>query len=263
MDKKVIGKELALRKDSYLQSLEKGLAVLGAFTAKQPFLSIAEIAQKTNQDRASARRALLTLTHLGYVRQQGKRFLLAARVLNFSYQYLAALPFWAVAQPVIEELSDQLDETVSIGVLDDRDVVFILRVPAKRLLTFDPSIGSRVPAHLHSIGHVLLSALPDLALQAFARTVEFKPLTRHSLDNMEMLEAQLEATRARGWSFTARQYEEGYGGISVPLQDGDGNTLAGLNVSFIMDSNAERRATEDILPRLTLAARKIRESLPQ
>jgi IclR family pca regulon transcriptional regulator len=261
MDKKLAEVEIAPRRDYFLQSLEKGLAVLGAFSAAQPFLSIAEIALATGQDRASARRALLTLAQLGYVRQQGKRFSLAARVLDFGYQYLAALPFWSVAHPVIEELSDQFDETVSIGVLDGRDVVFILRVPGKRLLTFDPSIGSRVPAHLHSIGHVLLAALPEAATRDFVRAVEFKPLTRHSVDSAEMLETQLQATRARGWSFTARQYEEGYGGISVPLEDGDGNTLAGLNVSFVMDSDAERRAIEDILPRLKLAARKIRESL--
>jgi IclR family pca regulon transcriptional regulator len=261
MDKKVVDAKSAPRKDSHLQSLEKGLAVLGAFTAKQPFLSITEIAQKTNQDRASARRAVLTLTHLGYVRQQGKRFSLTARVLAFSYQYLAALPFWGVAQPVIEELSDQINETVSIGALDGRDVVFILRVPAKRLLRFDPSIGSRVPAHLHSIGHVLLAALPEPAMRDFAGAVEFKPVTPHSLDSMEALEANLEATRARGWAFTALQYEDAYGGISVPLEDRNGNTLAALNVSFIIDSDAERRAIEDILPRLKLAARKIRESL--
>ncbi|MDB5777373.1 MAG: pcaR [Herbaspirillum sp.] len=260
MNKEIAGLEPPLRKDAYLQSLENGLAVLAAFTAAQPFLSIADVALKTRQDRASARRALLTLAHLGYLRHSGKRFSLTARVLNFGYQYLSALPFWSVAQPVMEELSDQLNETVSIGVLDGHDVVFLLRVPAKRLLSFDPSIGSRVPAHLHSIGHVLLATLSASALEDFVRAIDFAPRTSYSLSDPGILHAQLEATRTSGWSMTARQYEEGYGGISVPLTDSDGNVLAGLNVSFIMDSDAGRRATEDILPRLKLAMRKIQES---
>ena len=252
----------ARSRGTHVQSLEKGLAVLGVFTAARPLMTIADIAEQIGQDVASVRRSLLTLAELGHVRQQGKRFALTARVLDVAYQYLASLPVWAVAHPVMEELSGQLNETVSVGVLDARDVVFILRVPAKRFLTFDPSIGSRVPAHLHSIGHVLMAAMAPAELEAFVRGIDFSPRTTHSIAGPKPLTARVQTTRTQGWSLTARQYEPDHGGISVPLLDRTGRPMAALNVSFIVDSDAERRAAEDILPRLRLAARRIQEQLP-
>lgn len=249
-------------KGSYLQSLEKGMAVLGAFRGGRPLLPAAEIAERAGLDRASTRRVLLTLVQLGYVQQFGRQFGLTPKVLDFGYQYLAGLPFWAVAHPVLEELSDQLDETVSIGVLEGRDVMFVLRVPAKRLITFDPSIGSRVPAHLHSIGHVLLAAMPVADATAFAAAVDFRPLTEHSITGAAPLLEHLAAARQQAWALTARQYEQDYGGISVPLQDAAGRVVAGLNVSFIVDRDAELRAVNDILPRLKIAARRIQQSSP-
>ena len=252
--------DVALR-GSYLQSLEKGLSVLSAFQAAKPLVSSAELAERAGLDRASTRRVLLTLVQLGYVQQVGRLFGLTAKVLDFGYQYLAGLPFAAVAQPVVEELSDQINETVSIGVLEGRDVVFILRVPAKRLLTFDPGIGSRVPAHLHSIGHVLLSALPAKALEQWTQGMGFTQVMPDSLMSIDGLMTGLQAARAQGWALTQRQYEPDYGGISVPLQDGDGHVVAALNASFIVDRDSELRAVNDILPRLKIAARRIEQSM--
>ncbi len=252
--------DIALR-GSYLQSLEKGLSVLAAFQATKPLVSSAELAERTGLDRASTRRVLLTLVQLGYVQQVGRLFGLTAKVLDFGYQYLAGLPFSAVAQPVVEELSDQINETVSIGVLEGRDVVFILRVPAKRLLTFDPGIGSRVPAHLHSIGHVLLAALPAKTLEQWTQGMGFTQVMPDSLMSIDELMAGLQAARHQGWALTQRQYEPDYGGISVPLQDGDGHVVAALNASFIVDRDSELRAVNDILPRLKIAARRIEQSM--
>lgn len=252
--------DVALR-GSYLQSLEKGLSVLAAFHAAKPLVHSAELAERAGLDRASTRRVLLTLVQLGYVQQVGRLFSLTAKVLDFGYQYLAGLPFSAVAQPVLEELSDQINETVSIGVLEGRDVVFILRVPAKRLLTFDPGIGSRVPAHLHSIGHVLLAALPPKVAEEWTRGVGFTQVMPDSLMTTDGLLAGVEAARVQGWALTQRQYEPDYGGISVPLQDKDGQVVAALNASFIVDRDSELRAVNDILPRLKIAARRIEQSM--
>lgn len=249
------------RKDAYLQSLEKGLATLAAFTAKKSFWTIADIAQHTGQDRATSRRALLTLAHLGYLKNDGKHFSLTAKVLGFGYQYLAALPFWAIAHPVLEELSTQLGETVSVGVIDGADVVFILRVPAKRLITFDPSTGSRVPAHVHSLGHILLSTWSAPDLEAFLREVTYTKFTRQSVETEAELRATIDKARKQGWAFTSSQHEENLGGLSVPLLDARGRVLAALNVNFIMDSDAESRAIGTMLPRLQLAARRITQSM--
>ncbi|MEM5329260.1 IclR family transcriptional regulator C-terminal domain-containing protein [Paraburkholderia sp. JHI2823] len=253
----------SLRPDSYLRSLEKGLAVLHAFSPSKPQLTITEVAHRTGQDRAAARRAMLTLTQLGYLVQEGKTFRLTARVLGFSYQYLAALPFWQQAHPVLEALSDEMNETISIGVLDGQDVVFVLRVPAKRLLTFDPSTGTRVPAQVHSIGHVLLAGLQDQEFERFISNTTFTRFTAASIVNDYDLRCVVATARQQNWAFASSQHEENLGGVSVPLRDARGQMLAALNVNFIMDSDSRRRAVEDLLPRLQLAARRIQEAMPE
>ena len=245
------------RKDSYLQSLEKGFAVLDALGLSGGPLTISEIAERTGQDRASARRALLTLAHLGYVRQTNRRFSLAPRTLTLGYRYLASLPFLPLAQRVIEELADELQETVSVGVLDGPDIVFVLRVPVRRFLSFDASVGSHVPAHLHSMGQTLLAAQPRADWPALLDTLDLRPFTPFSISDRDTLAHRLEAVREQGWAFTNQQYEEGYCGVAVPLFDTDGAPIAALNVSFAAGQDAERRAEHDILPRLKLAARRI------
>jgi IclR family pca regulon transcriptional regulator len=200
---------------------------------------------------------LLTFSHLGYLRSDGKRYSLTPRVLAFGYRYLGALPFWRGAQPVIQELADELNETVSIGVLDGRETVFVLRVPARRLLSFDPRIGSRVPAHLNSIGQVLMAEMDPQALDAYIETIELRSYTASTVVDKTELRAQIEAVREQGWSFTSEQYEFGHCGIAVPLRDARGPAIGALNVSLVADRNAAARAKDDLLPRMRLAARRI------
>jgi IclR family pca regulon transcriptional regulator len=251
----------AQRADSYLQSLDKGLSVLNCFDVDAASLTISEVAERSGFDRAFVRRALLTFTHLGYLQTDGKRYALTARVLSVGYRYLGALPFWKVAQPILQELSDEINETVSIGVLDQLETVFVLRVPARRLLTFDPSIGSRVPAHLNSIGQVLMAAMADDALAAYLDQITYARFTARTVTDKALLQAQLAQVREQGWSFTSEQYEQGHCGIAVPLRRGRGPVTGGLNVSLLADRHAETRAIEELLPRIQLAARRISADL--
>ncbi|AFT72194.1 Beta-ketoadipate pathway transcriptional regulator, PcaR/PcaU/PobR family [Alloalcanivorax dieselolei B5] len=245
------------RKDSYLQSLEKGLAVLECFSAGTVSLSISEIAERTGQDRASARRAILTLTHLGYTRLEGRRYSLTPKSLTLGHRYLSSLPFLPMAQRVIEELADELQETVSIGALDSSDVVFLCRVAPRRFLSVDANVGSRVPAHLHSMGQVLLAHLPAEERVRRVSDLDFHPFTPHSVTDPAVLDQQLEQVTQQGWAFTNQQYEEGYCGIAVALADASNHAVAALNVSFATGQDAYRRATDDVLPRLKLAVRRI------
>lgn len=228
----------------------RALALAGSAT-------MADVARDAALDRAGARRLLLTLQQLGYVQLRGRRFSLSPRVLELGYGYLSSLPFWKVAQPVLEEVVQEVQETCSIGVLDGDDVVFVLRVPARRLLSFDPGIGGRVPAYAHSIGRVLLAASSTEERDSYLARVRLERLTPHTVPGVERLRDELETDRARGWSFTAEQYELGMCGIAVPVFDAEHRLLAAINVSMIHDGAARERAEQDILPRLRLAARRI------
>jgi len=245
------------RKDAYLASLAKALQVLEAFDIHQPALTMAAIAEIVGLDRAGARRALLTLKHMGYVETDGKLFRLTPRVLSLGYRYLGGLFFWRSAQAVMEQLADELNETVSIGVLDAADVIFVWRVPGRRLLTFDPRIGTRVPAYVSSIGYVMLAALRDEELADYMSALKLERLTQHTVRTKAEFMAHLKAVRSQGWSFVARQQEENFFGLAVPISEPNGRVVAALHVGGLYDAQAERRAKEEMLPRLRVAALKL------
>jgi IclR family transcriptional regulator, pca regulon regulatory protein len=242
--------------DRFVRAFSKGLDILCAFDPHTP-MTIADMAKASGLDRAGTRRILLTLQSLGYVRSDGKHFSLTPRVLKLGYRYLASLPFWHIAQPVMEELVAQVQETCSIGVLDGDDVTFILRVPTRRFLSFDPSIGSQVPAYVHSIGRVLLARLPEDELQQYLARVKITPVTPHTIASKAALKRALQDDREKGWSFVSEQYEEGMCGIAVPILDGGGKPVAAINVSLNSDPQSYDVATVGILPKLRLAARRL------
>ena len=244
------------RKDAYLLSLAKGLDALEAVGQRGSALSISDVAAATGLDRAGARRALLTLEHLGYLASQDGKFRLTSRVLSLGYRYLGTLPFWRAAQPITEQLASELGETVSITVLERSDVVFVWRVSGRRLLTFDPHVGSLLPAYLSSAGHVLLSALDDEAFRAYLQTVVLRRYTPHTTASKAELARRVRLAGKQGWSFVRQQYEDNFFGIAVPIHL-DGNVVAALHVGGVLDDDADRRALKDILPRLRVAAQKI------
>lgn len=236
--------------------VERALAVLQA-VGQARSATMADVARATGLDRAGARRLLLTLQGLGYVQLDDRHYSLAPRVLGFGYHYLSSLPFWQVAQPVLDEVVAEVGEACSIGVLDRDEIVFVLRVPSRRLLSFDPSIGSRMPAYVHSIGRALLAALPDADLDAYLARVTFEQITPHTVRTSQALRAELAQDQARGWSWVTEQYEEGMCGIALPILDQSGRAIAAVNVSLVHDASAERRAIQNVLPRLRLAARRL------
>jgi IclR family transcriptional regulator, pca regulon regulatory protein len=119
----------------FVQSLERGLAVIRSFDAEHPDLTLSEVAARTGLTRATARRLLLTLGDLGYVSTNGRRFSLTPRVLDIGYAYLSSLNVQQIAQPYLEALSERVHESVSVTVLDGADIVYVARVPTKRIMT--------------------------------------------------------------------------------------------------------------------------------
>jgi IclR family pca regulon transcriptional regulator len=200
---------------------------------------------------------VLTLERLGYVRSDGRRYRLTPRVLNLGYRYLGSLPFWNLAQPVMEELVIELEKSCSIGVLDGDEVVVALRVPARRLLSVDPTIGSRVPAYAHSMGRILLAYCAKEERANYISRL-FREPSRQLLGlSREAFDAALRQDEANGWSFVSDDDAGGMCGISVPILDNRGICVAAINVSFNIELDSRNRATRDVLPKLRLAARRL------
>jgi IclR family pca regulon transcriptional regulator len=140
-----------------------GLEVIRSFSARAPEQTLSEVAAATGLTRAGARRILLTLQTLGYVRSDGKYYALTPRILDLGFAYLSSTPLWNLAEPAMEALVDEVKESCSAAVLEGLDVVYVLRVHTHKIMSTNLGVGSRLPAFWTSMGRVLLAALPPMS----------------------------------------------------------------------------------------------------
>jgi IclR family pca regulon transcriptional regulator len=213
-----------------LQGLERGLAVIQAFSHETPAMRLSEVARRTGISRATARRILLTLESLGFVRSDGRDFSLSPRVLSLGWAYLSALNLWEIAQPFMEELSGELRETCSATTLDLPDIVFVARVPARRIMMMSLGVGSRIPAYATAMGRVLLAGMPDEQVAAHLAETPLEALTHRTITDPARLRAIVSAAREQGFSLVDEELELGLRSLSVPLNGPDGRAVAALNL---------------------------------
>ena len=227
----------------FVQSLERGLSVIRAFDADHASLSLSEVAAATGLSRAAARRFLHTLVHLGYMRNNDGRFSLRPKILELGYAYLSSLTLPEVAMPHLEELVEEVRESSSVSELDGEDVVYIARVPTKRIMTMTISVGTRFPAYATSMGRVLLAAQPEDWLERYLAAVSLHGLTGRTITSPGGLRQELRKIRGRGWALVDQELEEGLRSLAAPIRNGDGTVVAAINVS----THAGRRSLESIV----------------
>jgi IclR family pca regulon transcriptional regulator len=229
-----------------LQSLERGIAVLQVFSHERPALTLSEVARLTGITRATARRILLTLEKLGHVRSDGRLFSLTPRVLTLGWAYLSSLNLWDVAQPLMEDLVEQTGESTSAATLDLPDIVYVARVPTRRIMTIALGVGTRLPAHATSMGRVLLAALPDDELDRFLADARLEQHTKRTVTDRDRLRAVLGQVRKHGWALVDQELEMGLRSIAAPIRRPDGTTVAAMNVS----AAAARVSVEELRTRM-------------
>lgn len=245
----------------HVQSLERGLAVIKAFDAQHPQLTLSDVARRTGLTRAAARRFLLTLADLGYVRTDGKHFTLAAKVLELGYSYLSSMTLPEVAQPHLEQLSTEVRESSSVSVLDGADIVYVARVAASRIMTVSINIGTRFPAYATSMGHVLLAGLTAPQLDAYLAATPLAPLTSHTLTDADALRAELDAVRAQGYSIVDQELEAGLRSLAAPVHDQSGAVIAAINISTHATRQDMDSIRTQLVPPLLAAAGRIERDL--
>ena len=136
----------------FVESLARGLDVLQCFSAERPRMSLSEIAEVSGLARPTARRLLLTLEELGFVRLAEGQFSLTPRVLSLGMAFVASLGLWEVGRPHLERLVAQTGESSSMSQLDGSDIVYVARVAVPKLITLRVEIGTRFPAAYTSQG---------------------------------------------------------------------------------------------------------------
>jgi IclR family transcriptional regulator, pca regulon regulatory protein len=244
-----------------VQSLDRGLAVIRAFGPESPRMTLSEVARAAGLTRAAARRFLLTLVELGYVASDGRVFSLRPRVLELGYAYLSSMSLPDIAYPYLQELVDELQESSSMAVLDGEDIVDIVRVPAKRIMTVAVPVGTRFRAYASSKGRVLLAALPPADLERYLATATLDPLTSHTVTDPERLRSILEQVRLQGYATADQEVEEGIRSVAVPVKDARSSVIAALNVSAYANRVSVDAVREWFLPHLLATAGQIEADL--
>src|SRR5665213_491820 len=228
---------------SFVRSLKRGLDVLASFGTDAPSMTIAVAARRSGLTRAAARRSLFTLADLGYLTFNDGQFAMTPKVLDLAQAYLESTNLDRVSRPHIEELVHNTRESSSLAVLDFPDVVYVVHVPAYRIESFVPVIGSRMPAFVNSMGRVLLANVPSDTRGAMLRTLELRAFTAKTITDHTSLETELAVVRAQGWALVDQEFSEGVRSIAAPVFDRNHNVVGAVNIT----TNAVLVSTTEIL----------------
>ena len=249
------------RAADFVQSLQRGLAVIRAFDREEPALTLGEVAAATGLARAAARRFLLTLVGLGYVRDEGRLYRLSPRVLELGRAYLSSLRLPALAIPHLRSLVDDVHESSTIAVLDGTEIVYVAHVPARRIMSISISVGARDPAFATSLGRVLLSEQDDDVLDGYLSSATLPAMTERTVGDTEALRAELVKIRRKGFALVDQELEEGLRAIAAPLRDTNGRVVAAVNIAVHASRWTIEATRRELVPRLLETASVIEAEL--
>ncbi|GAA4678851.1 IclR family transcriptional regulator [Pseudonocardia yuanmonensis] len=234
----------------FSEALARGVAVLRAFGEGER-LTLADLARRLGLPRATVRRAVVTLVHLGYVAAEGRTFALTPRVLELAATFLRANPVSTILQPACERVAAELGEACAAAVLDGGDAVMIARAVPHQLLAVGHGVGYRVPALHSALGRVLLANLPESALDARLAAVP----------EPERIRAAVASAGARGWAYVAHEVEPGFHSVAVPVRRWDGSVIAALNIGCGVSRRDRESMLGEVLDRLRSTTDELREQL--
>ena len=252
----------AMTDPSFMTSLARGLAVVQAFSDSRKPQTIANISQKTGIPRAAVRRCLHTLRELGYVDAELNNFSLRPKVLTLGYSYLSSTPLTVSAQPYLNDISRTLNESSSMAVLEDGEVLYVARAATSRVMSVALNTGSRLPAYCTSLGRVMLAHLPPDELERYLAKTKLRAMTENTVVNQKRLREILADVRRDGYAINDEELELGLRSIAVPVRGASGQVLAALNVGAQAARVSVKQLEKEFLPVLLRGAQELAILLP-
>ena len=241
----------------FMATLAKGLAVLGLFGRQRPAMTLSEAALAANVSRATARRILRTLAELGYVEQRGRQFSLSPNILQLGFAYLATQNWIERAVPLMKDLSERLHESCSAAILQGTEIVYVARVPTRRIMSVAVSVGSRLPAFHSSMGRVQLGFLDPSEIWRRLKSVRIEPMTPSTITDLQALFDRIRDDHEQGFSIVDEELERGLRSIAVPVVDRQNQAVAALNLSTHSTRTTRNEMRDKFLPELRAVAAQI------
>jgi IclR family pca regulon transcriptional regulator len=245
-----------------VHSVLKAFEVLKAFSRHKPRMTLSEVAEYAGMSRASARRFLLTFTHAGYTKTDGKRFELTPKLLELGHSVLSSLNIWDLARPVLTELSERCDESCYGAVLDGAEVLYVFHAASSaKVVNVNLRVGSRLPAYCTSIGRVLIAGLPEQEREQAIAAMKPVQHTLRTVTAKAKLRELIEQAGRQGWCVVDEELEIGLRSVSVPIKSPSGATVAAINVCGPSVRVTSDELRSRILPELLAAADRINKAL--
>jgi IclR family pca regulon transcriptional regulator len=247
----------------FVEALARGLAIITAFSPTATALSVSDIASRTTLPRPTARRLLMTLEQLGYVRSNNGLYTLTTKVLELGTTYVAALGIWELARPHMEGLVARTGESSSMSQMDGSDIVYVARVAVPKIIALSVHIGTRFPAVATSMGQVLLADLSRSELSEVLKTPSQSGIIPRVVPTRKELDRDLQEVRARGWALSDERLSLGIRSIAAPVRDASGRTVAAVNVTVHAAETSVAALKRRHLPLLLETAGHITEEWAQ
>jgi IclR family transcriptional regulator, pca regulon regulatory protein len=222
----------------FSQSLERGLAILAAFTPDRPALGVSELARRLDLTRSTTHRYVATLATLGYLQQDEptRKYRLGPRVLDLGFSMLGSLELREIAAPHLRRLTDVTGHTSNLAIRDDTDVILIDRVRGRpgpyHHLEFTLHVGSRIPAYCSATGKALLAFLPRRDLEQLLDRIDLTQRGPRTLTSKKALLAELERVRRTGFAVNDEELESALRSIAVPVRSRSGQVVAAVNIAI-------------------------------
>jgi IclR family pca regulon transcriptional regulator len=244
-------------KKEFVESLARGLEVITSFDAVNAALTIAQVAERTGLARPTVHRLLLTLEELGYVVNTKHGYMLTPKVVDLGMAYVSSRGIQRLAQPHMEALVEDTDQSVSLSQLSGSDIVYVVRVEVPKIISVGVTIGGRLPALGTAMGQVLMSELSDeqLALTLDTPSLSrFTPRVRYERLEIDTMLAEI---RERGWSLNDEVLHFGVRAIAAPVRNTEGSIVAALGMAVHASEVSCEQLTAFHLPLLLESATKI------
>jgi IclR family pca regulon transcriptional regulator len=248
----------AARRDrDYIQSIERGFAVLMAFTEELSNPTSAELAHATGLSRPVVRRILLTLQRLGYVAGADGRWRLTPRVLTIGQHYSAGQALIESAHPLLLRLAEQTEESASLAALDGTEVVYIARVEVRRILGRNVDVGARMPTLATSTGRVLMAWRGEEFIDRVIEERGFERFTEHTICDRERLLEELRTVRRQGYATAQSELEIGLLTAAVPVHGATGEVIAAIAYSTSLGRLTAGQVKHNVIPLMLDAAAEL------
>ncbi len=215
-----------------MQALDRALGVLAAL-ARAERATLTDLAQSIDVPAPTTHRILTTLQKHGYAAfdDTSQRWMVGIEAYRTGASYLKRTTLTEVARPIMRLLMEVTGETANLAIPDRAEVVFVGQVETTNPIRAFFNPGTRTPMHASGTGKAILAAMDDLRARKVLAAAGLPAFTDRTLTDPAALIADLDVTRARGWSFENQERFAGMSCIGAAIRDARGDVIGGVSIS--------------------------------